>query len=221
MPATATSPAMCFCKSGYSNPTYEVTVGAGTDQFVPPIEVVLTKPATFIASLFVDFLNNAARPWFGVATFSITLDRSASTAALWATLSCNVNFSLTLVQGDNLLGLDDLAIGASTGSSIPVMGSWAPHVLETQPAGTLVAPAQSTRAIIGGGAVSPSLWHTMHNVTALCSSADIIRLSEVLSLHAGVFNGCSIDQDTYVHFDPPVITSGGIQVWTVNFTVSE
>ena len=221
MAYTSASPFLSFPIGAYTLPSYAITVGAGTDTWTATPNAFGSETTADHAADFYTWLTAAARPWFGVAVF--TFEWSRSTGSVWASLSCNVFFSLTLTAGSNVIGLADCIAALDTTAANTAWGTWAPEVLDLGPLWAVQAPGQGSRTLATGGALRPSQGHQTGKVTALCHSADLVRLSDVLSTAAGwPATATFVDTDgtsTDLNWSPPSYAAGGLQVWTVTLDV--
>lgn len=221
MAYTSASPFLSFPIGTYTALSYEVTVGAGTNTWTSTANAFGSETTADLVDDFYTWLTAAGRPWFGAAVWSF--DWSRSTGSVWASLSCNVAFSLTLTAGSNVIGLADCAAATDTSAANTAWGTWAPPVLDLGPLWAIQAPGQGSRTLATGGALRPSHGHQAGTVTALCNSVDLVRLTDVLTTAAGwTATATYVDTDgtsTDLNWSPPSYAAGGLQVWTVTLDV--
>lgn len=124
MAYTVAAPFLSFPIGTYTALSYEVTVGAGTNTWTSTANAFGSETVADLVADFHTWITAAARPWFGAAVF--TFEWSRSTGSVWASLSCNVAFSLTLTAGDNVIGLADCVAALDTTAALTAAGTWAP-----------------------------------------------------------------------------------------------
>lgn len=215
------NPFLAFPIGTYTALSYEVTVGAGTNTWTSTTNAFGSETVAELAADFHGWLIDTARPWFGAAVF--TFEWSRSHGSVWASLSCNVAFSLTLMGGDNVIGLADCIAALDTTAANTASGTWAPPTLDLGPLWCIQSSGAASRVLSTGGALRSSQGHQAGKVTGLCNSVDLVRLSDVLSSAAGwTATATYVDTagiSTALSWNPPSYAPGGLQVWIVTLDV--
>ena len=214
--ATTTSNFVAFPVGSIVSTQYEFTVGTAATWISPASGTALE-----IATDLTTWLNDAARPWNPGKNFVLTWARYSGAA--YATLEANVAFSMTLLAGDNVLGLPDCILSYDNSATSGALGTWAPRVLEASPLWGQPTPGNGSRVLSGGGAVRAAALPKTGTINALCDSPAVVRLTDCLTRAAGLpATATYAGQDgseTALAYEPPRSNSMGIQLWRVSLNV--
>lgn len=162
--------------------TFSVTVTVAALPAATYTNAATDNNARLSSIAFLAWLKNAARPWFGTVTWTLSTARS-STSGMRYTIACGANFTLT-GGAATCLGL---AAGAYVGlatSTTDAAGSWWPSVpisIRGYSRNVAMGDTSGTGAVRPG---SPGSGLYVPTVEAIGDGADAARLSAILAKSA-------------------------------------